>query len=81
MSPQQFLDSTRLRWDVGFSKFPVDSAEGVAFGLPLLAWWVVCYGEIAAGAGLLMGALATIPRLRDIPLSLFGNTAASLAIK
>ena len=52
----------------GLSKFPVDPAVGAAFGLPLLVWWVVCYGEIAAGAGLLIGALATLPRLRDIPL-------------
>jgi putative oxidoreductase len=53
----------------GLSKFPVDPAVGAAFGLPLLVWWVVCYGEIAAGAGLLIGALATIPRMRDIPLA------------
>jgi putative oxidoreductase len=52
----------------GFSKFPFDPSTGAAFGLPPLVWWFVCYGEIAAGVGLLLGALTTIPRLKDIPV-------------
>ncbi|NQW69996.1 MAG: DoxX family protein [Betaproteobacteria bacterium] len=52
----------------GLSKFPFDPATGAALGLPSLVWWFVCYGEIAAGVGLLVGALTTIPRLRDIPI-------------
>jgi putative oxidoreductase len=41
---------------------------GAAFGLPTLVWWVVCYGEVAAGVGLMIGALATLPHLKDIPV-------------
>jgi len=52
----------------GLSKFPFEPATGAAFGLPFLVWWVVCYGEVAAGVGLLLGALTTMPRLRDISL-------------
>ena len=51
----------------GLSKFPVDAATGGAFGIPFLVWWFVCYGEVAAGIGLLVGALATLPRVREIP--------------
>jgi len=50
----------------GLSKFPFDAAMGAGFGLPPLVWWFVCYGEVAAGVGLLVGGLATLPRIRDI---------------
>jgi putative oxidoreductase len=52
----------------GLSKFPVDAAAGGAFGIPYLVWWFVCYGEVAAGIGLLVGALPTLPSIREIPL-------------
>lgn len=52
----------------GLSKFPVDASAGAAFGLPQLVWWFVCFGEVAAGVGLLVGALTTLPRLRAIPV-------------
>lgn len=52
----------------GLSKFPVDAGAGAAFGIPHLVWWFVCYGEVAAGVGLLVGALATLPRIREISL-------------
>ena len=52
----------------GLSKFPVDAAAGAAFGIPHLVWWFVCYGEVAAGVGLLAGALATLPRIRETPI-------------
>jgi putative oxidoreductase len=52
----------------GLSKFPFDPAVGMGMGIPTLVWWFVCYGEVAAGVGLLVGGLATIPRIRDIPL-------------
>lgn len=52
----------------GMSKLPYDSAGGEAFGLIPLVWFVVVYGEIAAGIGLLLGAVPTLPRIRDIPL-------------
>jgi putative oxidoreductase len=52
----------------GLSKFPFDPTVGQGMGIPALVWWFVCYGEVAAGVGLLVGGLATIPRIRDIPL-------------
>ena len=30
--------------------------------------WFVCYGEVAAGVGLLVGALATLPRIKEMPV-------------
>ena len=50
----------------GLSKFPFDPAVGLGMGIPALVWWFVCYGEVAAGVGLLVGGLATLPRIRDI---------------
>jgi putative oxidoreductase len=52
----------------GLSKFPVDASMGAAFGLSYLVWWFVCFGEVAAGIGLLVGAMATLPRAREIPV-------------
>ena len=50
----------------GLSKFPFDPVVGQAMGIPALVWWFVCYGEVAAGLGLLAGGLVTIPKIRDI---------------
>jgi putative oxidoreductase len=50
----------------GLSKFPFDPAVGLGMGIPALVWWFVCYGEVAAGVGLLVGGLTTLPRIRDI---------------
>jgi putative oxidoreductase len=50
----------------GLSKFPFDPAVGLGMGIPALVWWFVCYGEVAAGLGLLIGGLTTIPRIKDI---------------
>lgn len=50
----------------GLNKFPFDPAMGAGMGINALVWWFVCYGEVAAGVGLLIGGLATIPRIRDI---------------
>ena len=49
----------------GLSKFPFDPAMGAGFGLSPLVWWFVCYGEVAAGVGLLLGGVVTMPRIRD----------------
>jgi putative oxidoreductase len=51
----------------GLSKMPFDPAVGLGFGLPPLVWFFVCFGELAAGVGLLAGGLATLPRIRDLP--------------
>jgi putative oxidoreductase len=49
----------------GLSKMPFDPAVGAGFGLSPLIWFFVCFGELAAGVGLLAGGLATLPRIRD----------------
>jgi len=49
----------------GLAKIPFDPAGGAAFGISALVWWVVVYGELAAGIGLLVAALATLPWMRD----------------
>ena len=52
----------------GLSKFPFDPLVGKSMGIPALVWWFVCYGEVAAGLGLLAGGLATMPKVKDIAL-------------
>jgi len=51
----------------GLAKMPFDPAGGSPFGLIPLVWFVVVFGEIAAGVGLLAGAVATFPRIKEIP--------------
>lgn len=51
----------------GLAKMPFDPVGGAAFGLPALVWWFVVYGEILAGVGLLVGGLATLGKIRDLP--------------
>ena len=41
----------------GLSKFPVTSEDAEAYGLPYLVWWIVSYGELGAGLGLIFGGL------------------------
>jgi putative oxidoreductase len=50
----------------GLSKFPFDPSVGEGMGISALVWWFVCYGEVAAGLGLLLGGMATIPKIKDI---------------
>ena len=39
----------------GLSKLPVSIEDAESFGLPYLVWWVVAYGELGAGLGLIVG--------------------------
>ena len=45
----------------GLSKFPVTLDGAESFELPYLVWWVVCYGEVLAGIGLLVGGIMNKP--------------------
>ena len=45
----------------GLSKLPVSIEDAESFGLSYLVWWVVAYGELGAGIGLLIGGLMTKP--------------------
>ena len=51
----------------GLNKLPFDPDGGAGFGLPPLVWWVVAHGEVAAGIGLLVGGLASLSKIRDLP--------------
>lgn len=39
----------------GIDKLPVDPETAAAYELPYLVWWVVAWGEVGAGVGLLVG--------------------------
>ena len=41
----------------GLSKFPVLLSDAKAYDLPYLVWWVVAYGELGAGLGLILGGI------------------------
>lgn len=41
----------------GYDKIPVDPDTADSFGLPYLVWWVVAYGELGAGLGLIVGGI------------------------
>ena len=49
----------------GLSKFPVTLEEAQSYDLPYLVWWVVAYGELGAGIGLLFGGLFYIKNFYD----------------
>ena len=44
----------------GLSKFPVSLEDAEAYELPYLVWWVVAYGELGAGLGLIVGGIFTV---------------------
>ena len=47
----------------GIDKIPVDVETAAAMELPYLVWWVVAWGELGAGLGLLVGGVLTKPWL------------------
>ena len=47
----------------GLSKFPVSVEDAESFGLPYLVWWVVSYGELGAGLGLIIGGILYTQKL------------------
>ena len=46
----------------GLSKFPVSIEDAEAFDLPYLVWWVVSYGELGAGLGLIVGGIIALQK-------------------
>ena len=41
----------------GLDKIPVDVETAESFGLTYLVWWVVAYGELLAGIGVIVGGI------------------------
>ena len=66
----------------GLSKFPVTIEDAESFGLPFLVWWVVSYGELGAGLGLLVGGIMVsrtlLPELGDMLTRFSGITICSI---
>jgi putative oxidoreductase len=66
----------------GLSKFPVSIEDAEAFDLPYLVWWIVSYGELGAGVGLLVaGVMASWSWLRgygDLLTRFCGITICSI---
>jgi len=50
----------------GLSKFPVTLEGAESFDLPYIVWWVVAYGELGAGLGLLVGGAFNTDYIRWI---------------
>ena len=73
----------------GLDKIPVDAETAEAMELPYLVWWVVAYGELGAGIGLLAGGLMVremikildkcyIPEFGDLITRFSGITICSI---
>ena len=66
----------------GLDKLPVDVETAESFGLTYLVWWVVAYGELGAGIGLLVGGLLAswekLYEYGDIITRFSGITIASI---
>ena len=66
----------------GLSKFPVSIEDAESFNLPYLVWWVVSYGELGAGIGLLVGGIIALQRyfveLGDMLTRFCGITICSI---
>jgi putative oxidoreductase len=52
----------------GLSKLPLDFGMADGLGIPHLVWIFVAYGEVLSGLGLLVGGIASVPVLRNIPI-------------
>ena len=52
----------------GLMKLPLDIAEAESYGLSYLTWWVVAYGELGAGLGLIVGGLLNIKLLERLQI-------------
>ena len=46
----------------GISKFPVNAEEAATYDLPYLVWWVVAYGELGSGLGLIIGGILALKK-------------------
>ena len=66
----------------GLDKMPVDAETAESMGLSYLVWWVVAYGELGAGIGLIVGGLIALQKywneLGDIVTRFSGITICSI---
>ena len=52
----------------GLTLLPFDPEMGKKIGVGAASWWIMSYGELLAGIGLLVGGFASLPVFRRLPL-------------
>ena len=64
----------------GLSKIPVSSADADSFGLPILIWFFVAWGEVLAGIGIALGGLFEKKWFGDFTTRLAGFVVTNIML-
>ena len=64
----------------GLSKIPVSSADADSFGLPILLWFFVAWGEVLAGVGIALGGLFEKKWFGDFTTRLAGFVVTNIMV-
>ena len=64
----------------GLSKIPVSSADADSFGLPILLWFFVAWGEVLAGVGIAIGGLFEKKLFGDFTTRLAGFVVTNIMV-
>ena len=64
----------------GLSKIPVSSVDAASFGLPVLIWFFVAWGEVLAGIGITLGGLLEKKWLGDFITRMAGFIITSIML-
>ena len=64
----------------GLSKIPVSSADADSFGLPILLWFFVAWGEVLAGVGIALGGLFEKKWFGDFTTRLAGFVVTNIML-
>ena len=64
----------------GLSKIPVSSADADSFGLPILLWFFVAWGEVLAGVGIALGGLFEKKWFGDFTTRLAGLVVTNIML-
>ena len=64
----------------GLSKIPVSSVDAESFGLPILIWFFVAWGEVLAGIGITLGGLLEKKWLGDFITRMAGFIVTTIMV-
>ena len=64
----------------GLSKIPISSADADSFGLPILLWFFVAWGEVLAGVGIAIGGLFEKKLFGDFTTRLAGFVVTNIMV-